>query len=406
MYAPHPFVFEDTNEFAWVPHWKDLYDLAKHHEGIRIRDFNSGFDRNGFFHFVVERNPVIPERAREGKKDRVRSAHYFYLNVGPSGLHGLSSRVLSSAGRRALSHFTGKVTEYNFLCTFPEDAQVQPGDMAMGHYGPWVTRARKKGALTILYGPGDRFQERTEPWYESLQTRGTLKEQYQASHLVIMQAGGFWRIKSPWPHTGLCRWIDVPVSAAVFPRTKKRIAPPGKRIFCFIGLYNEHWKGSLTARKIVERLPELNFISINCEPLGVPNCREYPFLDNRSREFRNTVTQADFVVVPSREDSQPGVVVECGSLGLLPIVSEFAGYVLSFPNRLDVNDIDQCCETLQSAQAADERLVRDWQVLFARYIEQFHRPALCDGLLPFYIQEAASEFFSARQAVGSGKTEA
>ncbi len=390
IYAPHEFAFSATNHFAWVPNWKDLYQLAKANNQIRIKNFNAGFDRNGFFHFVVERDPLRKESSPEATE--IRTAHFFYMNAGSSRLNGHSNRVLSSAGLRVLKEFAGPISEHYFLDRIPEEATVGPKDIAMGHYGPWVTTARGKGALTILYGPGDRFKERPEPYYADMQARGTFREQYLASHMVIMQAGGFWRIESPWTFPGLCRWIHIPVSPAVFPRTKNRIAPRGRRIFCFIGLYNEEWKGSRTARKIMELCPDFRFIAIGCEPFQLPNCTEYPKMDNRGREFRRIVTQADFVVVPSREDSEPGTVAECSSFGLLPIVSEFAGYVLSFPNRVDVDNLHQFAATLRTAQEADEETVRGWQMLNAQYIEQFHRPEVCEALLRFYIEEACSEF--------------
>ncbi len=392
IYAPHEFAFGDTDRFAWIPSWKDLYELAGSDDRLRVTDFDSGFDRNGFFHFVVQRQAGGLENPVAGKDHPVRRAYYFYMKAGSGRLHGHSNRVLSSAGLRALRSFAGVISEHFYLDPFPEKTGANVQDIAMGHYGPWITTARKKGALTILYGPGDRFRERSGPDYADMQSGGTFPEQYLASHLVIMQTGGLWRIESPWTYPGLCRWIHIPVSPAVFPRTKKRIASPGNRTFCFIGLYNERWKGSATARKIMERCPDLRFIAIGCEPFGLANCREYPRIDNRLGEFRRIVSQADYIVAPSREDAQPGTVAECGSLGLLPIVSEFAGYVLSFPQRINVDDVEQCEATLRTADAADEKLVGDWQALNARYIDQFHRPEECGALLRFYIKEGLAEF--------------
>ncbi len=395
LYAPHEFCFGGTGEFAWVPGWRELYEMARQAGGIRVRDFNPGFDRNGFFHFVVERRPI-----GQGGDSRAKAfrgvGHYFYMKVGGNRLLGHSNKVLSAVGLRALHRLCPRVFEHSYLDRIPESADIQQDEIAMGHYGPWITTARSRGACVILYGPGDRFRERPEPDYAALQSRGDFRDQYRSSHLVLMQAGGVWRVDSTWTYPGLCRWIDVPSSAAVFPRTKKKIAPAGERVFCFLSLYNEKWKGSQTARKIAERCPDLKFIALGCEPFGLPNCREYPPMDNRSRDFRRIVTQADFIVAPSREDSQPGTVAECGSLGLLPIVSEYAGYVLSFPNRIDVDDLDQCAATLRAAQAAHGGVVKEWQTLHARYIERFHRPERCEELLRFYLGEVYSDFYGRR----------
>lgn len=392
IYAPHRFAY-GPEEFAWVPRWEKFAELVKHTPGTRILDFNPGFDRNGFFHVVIKHEKAAPPAPAPSVPAPARGGHYFYLNAGRSRLLGNSARVLSAAGLRALERRTGPVSEHSFLARVPEDIAVGPGQIAMGHYGNWVTGARAGGALTVLYGPGDRFRpERHDaPFFLEIQAEGDFAAQYTAAHLVIMQAGGRWRMTDPFLYPGLCRWMDLPVSPAVFPRTKKQIAPPGKRVFCFIGLYDDYQKGLDIARELCRRCPEMQFIAIGCKPIGAPNCREYSAVDNRKAAFRRIVAQADFIVSPARDDAQPGTIAECGSLGLLPIVSETTGYVLSSPRRLDIEDLNQCVMVLKEAQAANADTVKGWQALNARYIEQFHRPEVVNKLLDFYLREVTSD---------------
>lgn len=387
VYAPHSFAFPAGTAFQWIPCWQELHGLARS-AGLRVADFNPGFDRNGFFHLLAERVPEPPQTlALSGR------AEYFYLEVGGDPALGNSAAVLSAAGLRALRGVAHTVSEHSFYARVPEDVSVQPGDIALGHYGRWVTGARRAGALTILYGPGDRFRPTRDdaPFYADIQTHGLFADQYAAAGLVIMQAGGRWRMTDPFPHSGLCRWMDLPVSPAVFPRTKKQIAPPGRRVFCFIGLYDDHQKGLDIARELCRRCPDFQFIAIGCKPLGMPNCREYAAVDNRRPEFRRLAAQADFIVSPARDDAQPGTVAECGSLGLLPIISETTGYVLSFPRRMNTQDLEQCAAVLRGAQAADAAAAAAWQVLNAQYLEEFHRPAGCGALMRFYLHEAMAE---------------
>lgn len=388
IYAPHSFAFHPDEGHAWVPSWETLHGWALSAK-LRILDFNPGFDRNGFFHFVAER-PGVPT---DEPPTLTGTGRYFYLGVGADRAVGNSAAVLSAAGLSSLRRTAAPVTEHSFYARVPEDVPVQAGDIAMGHYGNWLTGARKQGALTILYGPGDRFRpERHDaPFYAGIQTQGDFAAQYDAAHLVIMQAGGRWRMADPFPHPGLCRWMDLPVSPGVFPRTKKQIAPPGKRVFCFIGLYDDYQKGLDIARELCRRSPEMQFIAIGCKPIGAPNCREYKAVDNRRSKFRRIAAQADFIVSPARDDAQPGTIAECGSLGLLPIISETTGYVLSFPCRLNVDDLDQCAAVLAEAQNASAAEVAGWQALNARYIEQFHRPEVCDALMQFYLREVREE---------------
>lgn len=392
IYAPHRFAY-GPEEFAWVPQWEKFAALAKRTPGMRILDFNPSFDRNGFFHVVIKHEKAAPSAPAPTTQALTHGGHYFYLNAGRSRLLGNSARVLSAAGLRALERRIGPVSEHSFLARVPEDIAVGPGQIAMGHYGNWVTGARAGGALTILYGPGDRFRpERHDaPFFLEIQAQGDFAAQYTAAHLVVMQAGGRWRMTDPFPYPGLCRWMDLPVSPAVFPRTKKRIAAPGKRVFCFIGLYDDYQKGLDIAQELCRRCPEMQFIAIGCKPIGAPNCREYPAVDNRRPAFRRLAAQADFIVSPARDDAQPGTIAECGSLGLLPIISETTGYVLSFPRRLDANDLDQCMMVLKEAQAANADAIKGWQALNAHYIEQFHRPEVYDALMDSYLREVVSE---------------
>lgn len=387
VYAPHEFAFSSGTEFAWVPRLQEVRALAGAAK-LRVLDFNPSFDRNGFFYFVAERSldPVqAPRPSGQGL--------YFYLEVGDDPALGNSAAVLSATGLRALRGAAPSAREHSFYARVPEDVSVQCGDLTMGHYGRWVTGSRRAGGLTVLYGPGDRFRptRNDAPFYADIQTDGTFADQYAAAHLVIMQAGGQWRMTDPFPYSGLCRWMDLPVSPAVFPRTKKRIAPPGKRVFCFIGLYDDYQKGHDIACALCRRCPEFQFIALGCKPLGVPNCREYAAVDNRRPEFRRIVSGADFIVSPARDDAQPGTIAECGSLGLLPIFTETTGYVLSFPRRLDAGDLDQCEAVLREAQAASGEEVASWQALNARYLEQFHRPTDCDALMQSYLDEIIPE---------------
>jgi hypothetical protein len=394
LYAPHSFAYEGADKFGWIPAWQELSRLSYAKPGIRVLDFNPGVDRNGFFHMIIERRAAASDRTGETDNAPViRRGHYFYAKAGIGRSQGHGTRVLSAAGLRVLRQLIPDVSEHHFLCDVPTEVAVNAGDVCMGHYGPWITAARARGGLVLLFGPGDRFRKERHDGslFVDLQKRGTFHEQYASSHMAVMHAGGLWRMLDPWMYEGLCRWMDLPVEPSVFPRSKPRISPPGKRVFCFVGLYDDHQKGAERAKSICEACPDTAFIAIGCKPFGVRNCQEFPAVDNRSARFRSLVTRADFIVQPGIDDCQPGPPAECGSLGLLPIVSEHSGYVLSFPRRIDVNDLQQCAATIHDAQWAGEVEVSGWQALNAQYIEEFHRPAHFEQLVRNYVQEAVAD---------------
>lgn len=390
-YVPHGFAHSSSDEYRWIPDWKDLHRLV-HDLGLEVADFNPGFDRNGFYHLVALRRSRSSSGTARGKRWPTR-VHYFYMAVGRAGWHGNGTLALSAAGARTLRVLRRPIHEHAFTDVVPDDVKIERDDLAIGHYGPWVTGARSAGAAVILFGPGDRFRatRMDAPLHMALQTRGIYADQYAAADLVVMHAGGLWRTADPWTFDGLCRWCDLPVSQEVFPRTVTHLHPPGARVFCFVGLYDEHQKGVETARRICKACPEVHFIAVGCRSISVPNCEEYPRIDNRLRGFRNVVSKADFLVQPARDDCQPGPPVECGFLGLLPIVSEYAGYVVSFPNRLDVNDIEQCARTIREANWADRRTVEAWRALYSEYLHAFHRPQVFHDLMTFYLRETFEE---------------
>ena len=183
-------------------------------------------------------------------------------------------------------------------------------------------------------------------------------------------------------------------SPTVFPRSKHRFAPPGQRKFVFINLWDEHQKGAETAKHIAQACPDYEFSVIAGIPIHLPNCRNYTWIGSTTPRYRHLISQADFVVCPGREDPQPGTVAEACSLGLLPILSYGSGYVLSFPQMLDVDNIDQCVSVLKAAQQASAEEIALWQTISARYIEAYHRPDYFENLLLYYLREAITEIKS------------
>lgn len=396
IYAPHPQVFSSVPDYHWCPSWQELTDWARG-RGAHVVEFNPAYDRNGFFYIVLAKGEaeqtclVGPEAL---KKYRF---HFFYLQQGGSRVTSHSAKVLSAAAYRVLQRYGTLVSEYSFLETIDAVSDLRPGDICMGHFGPWIVDAKRAGCHIILYGPSDRFQkERTdlfhgEPFYLRLQARGNFDAQYAASDMGVFQGGARWRSEDMWTYRGLCRWVDLPVSPVVFPRTKRQFASPGKRKFVFINLWDENQKGAETAERIVQACPDFEFIAIAGQPIRQPNCRNYPWVGSTTPRYRHILCQADFVVCPGREDPQPGTVAEACSLGLLPILSYGSGYVLSFPQRIDVDDIPQCVSVLRAAQQASDQEIRLWQRVAARYLESFHRPAYFESMMLYYLRELVTE---------------
>ncbi len=398
IYAPHAQVFAGWSGYRWCPSWQEIVEWARG-AGAQIVEYNTTFDRNGFFYVVIAKRAGAPEPVALVSPEALIKYrfHFFYLQQGGNRTIGHSARVLSAAAYRVLEQYGTLVAEHHFMDTIDGIPDLRPGDICMGHFGPWIVDAKRAGCHVILYGPSDRFQtERTdlfhgEPFYQRLQARGNFGEQYAASDMGIFQGGARWRSEDMWKYPGLCRWVDIPISPTVFPRSKRRFAPPGKRKFVFINLWDEHQKGAETAERIARACPDYEFIVIAGKPIRLPNCRNHEWIGSTTPRYRQVLSQADFVVCPGREDPQPGTVAEACSLGLVPIVSYGSGYVLSFPQSLDVDNIEQCAAVLQAAQQASPEEIGLWRYATARYIEAFHRPDYFESLLLHYVREAITE---------------
>ena len=333
----------------------------------------------------------LPRSDRPGRVCRPnpgwpRQTFRVFFHPGGADLsQGNSSRALSAHLCHALVGAGATVFSYG-LADLSAASQADSDDILIGHVGPWVRIAYERGLRRIvLFGPANR-------WYETrnlpdIEANATMSEQVAMSRMFIAQSGAVWRLTADYPDPEKWRWIDLGVDPVVFPRLRTTFSPMGRRKFCFIHLYDDHQKGKDLAEGIIRARPHYQFYWIGGQPISARNVRYFPGRTNTSQSFRRIVGQCDFVLTPSREDAQPGTVIELAALGLLPVVSYTSGYSLSCPRLAEPNTLDEWLEIVDLLQQASEDDLVCYQAVKDCYLERFHDWFVVESQIQFYLRE-------------------
>lgn len=403
LYVPSPFWSQLLGAtYKWLPTWNELYALFDSNRAWSIFQYSPSFDASGRYFLVAQKRPSaagLPPAVRLSQQ----TFRVFFHPGGADLTQSHSGWALSAHLCNALVRAGGAVYSYAF-----DDlngvAEAQPDDILIGHVGPWVKAAYDQGKRRIvLYNPANR-------WYPTrnlavIEANATLAEQVAMSKMVIAQSGAIWRMTAENPEPEKWRWIDLGVDRAIFPRIKRRFNPAGQRRFCFLNLYDAAQKGADIAQEIVKARPTYRFTWIGGSKMQARNVQYVSSIPNTMGLFRRSMANCDFVLVPSREDAQPGTLVEALAFGLLPVATYTSGYSLSYP-RLVVPNTPEAwlavLDTLQSAASSDLVEARN---VFDTYLKLIHDWHGVEDQITWYLrefltkeQESASQLYSYGEA--------
>lgn len=385
FYVPHPFFAHHFNRnYKWLPTWRELYDQLKTSGEVDILEYSTSFDPAGRYFLTARKvsigSQIVPEFLISQQVFRV-----FYHPDGADLHQGHSSRALSAHLCHLLFSKGATVYSYGFQDISGLD-EAKEGDILIGHVGPWVKEAYDRGfRRIILYNPSNR-------WYptrnsETFESNATIEEQVKIARMVIAQSGTSWRLTAENPDLWKWRWIDIGVDRSLFPRKKDSFSPPGKRKFCAINLYNAKEKGSDIVISLVKSRPSYQFTWIAGEKVNQPNVKYYNFIPNTSKKFQKIVTDCDFLLVPSREDAQPGTVCEAIALGLIPVVSYMSGYSIGYPSVVFSDNVEEWLKIVDTLQNISEKELHQFRLLLDRYLDYCHNWPIIEEQICFYLQE-------------------
>jgi hypothetical protein len=233
-------------------------------------------------------------------------------------------------------------------------------------------------------------------WYPTrhssyFEENATIDEQVRLARLVIAQSGAVWRMTSDYPFPEKWRWIDLGIDPGLFPNIKRTFAPSGKRKFLCFHLYDSEQKGADIAEQIIRSRPQYQFWWVGGRLIRDANVRYQRRISNTSGRFRKIVQECDFVLLPSREDAQPGTLLEAASLGLLPMASYYSGYSISFPMLAEPNTVDTWLQMVDSVQQTSASFLSQALGVMQHYLRTIHSWNVIEQQITFYLREALDE---------------
>lgn len=386
IYAPHPFwtpLF--GSQYRWIPSWEDLYWLVYWAPDWRIVQHSPSFDAPGRYFLVAQKTPRQRDLIPVAELSR-RVFHVFYFREGADlalsrSNYALSAHLCSALARTGANVYAHDMNDVGAV------EHISPDDILVGHVGAWVKAAHNRGLRhLVLFNPINR-------WYATRHSRyfeenATIDEQVRLAKMVIAQSGAVWRMTGAYPFPEKWRWIDLGIDPTLFPNLKRSFAPPGRRKLLCYHLYDSEQKGADLAEQIIRSRPEIRFWWVGGKLIRGVNVSYHGPVSNTSRRFRRIAQECDFVLLPSREDAQPGTFIEAASLGLLPIASYNSGYSLSFPILAEPNTVDTWLRIVDIVQQASDSSLCQAQQVVQHYLRTIHAWNVIEQQIVFYLREA------------------
>ena len=118
------------------------------------------------------------------------------------------------------------------------------------------------------------------------------------------------------------------------------------------------------------------------------NVKYVRHLSNTSLRFRRTVSKCDFILTPSREDAQPGSLLEASALGLLPMATYESGYSLSHPYLIVPNTCENWIEAIALVQELPTKVLMSAQEVIQQYVRVLHSWQRIENDLIFNMRES------------------
>jgi hypothetical protein len=402
LYVPSPFWSQLFGpSYKWLPTWDELYAIFNQEKAWSVFQYSTSFDAAGRYFFAAQKRPSPPALAPASLLSRQTFRVFFHPGGADLG-QGNSSRALSAHLCNALMRTGASVYSYAFD-NVDAVAKAQPDDVLIGHFGPWVKIAHEQGKRRIvLYNPVNR-------WYSTrdlaiIEANATLSEQLTMSRMVIAQSGVIWRLTTEYPEPQKWRWINLGVDPTVFPRLRHRFHSAGERRFCFVHLYDAAQKGADIAQAIVEARPNYRFTWIGGVQVRSRNVRFVPTVPNTTRIFRRAMADCDFILVPSREDAQPGTLIEAASLGLLPVAAYTSGYSLSYPRLVTPNTTEAWLGIVDTLQNASQAELQEARHVIDSYLRQVHDWYEIEAQITWYLRELLAEEHTTEESTGQRHT--
>ena len=142
----------------------------------------------------------------------------------------------------------------------------------------------------------------------------------------IAICGNYWFNKARFSY--FKKWLpimvqqDMAINSKDYPFLKKNFNKKNRRKFLYIG--NDATEKKLRYLKyLAGRLNTKNFSTIGAKIDGLKN---YGYLNLKSNKSKKIISNYDFLILTSKYDANPTVILEAISFGLIPVVTHECGF--------------------------------------------------------------------------------
>lgn len=168
------------------------------------------------------------------------------------------------------------------------------------------------------------------PWGGLSSTEAMLYALEPVVNRFALICGPTWAARVPAGLQDKSVCVDMAVDRAHYPRVRHHFAGPGHRRILYVGCTVES-KGTDRLTRLIGRGATVFHIG----PGFIPDAYECGYIDTTSVEARELASECDFIIAPGRNDANPTTVLEGASWGLLPLVTEGAGWGEDVAVRVD-----------------------------------------------------------------------
>ena len=217
-----------------------------------------------------------------------------------------------------------------------DDITPLPGDILLGHPHPEMNRVfnrnfHKNFKKVISLCPWNGLPE----WEAQL---APIVPECDAAFFICAD---YWQQRTPSWFSGKC--LDMAISQKIFKQKKFKFNAPGRRQFLFLSCTVENKNpGMLT--EIKKRFPAFACAHFGFGHVeGIENFGHFdPVIGLPSFEaFQAHLPYYDFVVMTSKNDANPTVILEAMAYGLIPICTPQCGWGEEDALHIPLDDIDE-----------------------------------------------------------------
>lgn len=198
-----------------------------------------------------------------------------------------------------------------------------------------------------------------QPYTTNINQVGYLFKVLPHCHKFIAICGKYWFKKARFSY--FKKWLpimvqhDMAINSRDYPFLKKNFNKKNKRKFLYIG--NDSVEKNLDYLKYLANSSNPNnFSTIGAKIVGLKN---YGYCDLKKKKSKKIISNYDFLIMTSKFDANPTVILEAISFGLIPVVTHECGFSnIKGVINLKLNNLDYNLKLINKLQTLSEKKLK------------------------------------------------